>query len=109
MINEFPLIEQCRQVLRRFAWRMQYRARKQKNHELLSIDLNYAEKTEGSLNIYVVELIESIQSKKGRYIIKRIYIDGLNEREVANELRISQQAVSKWKKKGLETMRRQGF
>jgi DNA-directed RNA polymerase specialized sigma subunit len=109
VVNEFPLIEKCQQVLRRFAWRMQYRARKQMNHEFLSIDLDYAQETEGGLNIYIVELIESIQSKKGRYIIKRIYIDGLNEREVANELRISQQAVSKWKKKGLETMRRQGF
>ncbi|WP_414858851.1 sigma factor-like helix-turn-helix DNA-binding protein [Paenibacillus sp. Soil787] len=79
------------------------------NHELLSIDLNYAQKTEGNLNIYVVELVQSIQSEKGRYVIKRIYLDGLNEKEVANELQISQQAVSKWKKKGLETMRRQGF
>lgn len=110
MDNQSLLLEQYRQALQRCAWRLQYRIRKQTNREILSsVDFDYFQITSNVSdqlsNIEVEELIQNINSEKGRHIIKRIYIDGLKEREVADELCISQQAVSKWKKKGLEIMR----
>ncbi|UKS25738.1 DUF1492 domain-containing protein [Paenibacillus sp. HWE-109] len=111
--SEFSGLDEYRQVLQRFAWRIQYHARKQINREVLSIDFdnyhnhhNYQNNVSERLkDIQLHELIQSINSEKGRYIIQRIYIDGLKEKEVADELQISQQAVSKWKKKSLDYMK----
>lgn len=55
--------------------------------------------------MYVKELLDGIPWEKCRYIIRRIVIEGLTEKEVASELQITQQAVNKWKKKGLEVLR----
>jgi RNA polymerase sigma factor (sigma-70 family) len=114
MNDQSLLLVQYRQALQRFAWRIQYRTRKQTNREILSIDFDHFKNTHNDFsdllsNIQAEELIQTINSEKGRHIIKRIYIDGLKEKEVADELRISQQAVSKWKKKSLERMRQQLF
>ncbi|WP_157373512.1 MULTISPECIES: helix-turn-helix domain-containing protein [Thermobacillus] len=46
--------------------------------------------------IYIKELLLMIPSEKARYIVKRLYLDGYTEKEVATELQLSQQAVSKW-------------
>jgi len=50
-------------------------------------------------NLYQGMLL-MIPSEKARYIVKRLYLDGYTEKEVATELQLSQQAVSKWKKNG---------
>ncbi|UUZ82884.1 hypothetical protein LJK88_02330 [Paenibacillus sp. P26] len=106
------VLEPYRRALQRFAWRIQYRARKQSNREAASLDTDLFQSAGSHApdflsGLRLEELMGSIPSDKGRHIIKRIYIDGMKEKEVADELHISQQAVSKWKKKSLESMRRQ--
>ncbi|WP_159888572.1 sigma factor-like helix-turn-helix DNA-binding protein [Paenibacillus puerhi] len=98
-----------REELYRFAWRIQYHLRKQRKCELLCFDdEQLGSELELDLvgNLHIEELIASIDSPKARYIVRRIYMDGMTEKEVAKELNITQQAVSKWKKKSLESIRR---
>ncbi|WP_018131790.1 hypothetical protein [Effusibacillus pohliae] len=97
-------LERCRHSLKRIAWRIQYRVRSQKNRELLqaaeslwatgSFDQAVIEK------LHVEQLIHQIREPKGRYVVCRVILDGMTEREVAQELNVCQQAVNKWKKKG---------
>ncbi|MNO04839.1 hypothetical protein D3C81_2260000 [compost metagenome] len=55
--------------------------------------------------IYVEELLDVIPWEKCRYIVKRTIIEGISERHVAADLNMTQQGVSKWKKKGLEILK----
>lgn len=41
---------------------------------------------------------------QGKVIIYKLYIQDLTESEVANELKISQQAVNKWKRKMMQKL-----
>lgn len=107
--DEFVALEKCRQSLKRIAWRLQYRIRTQTTRELLNWLDYYGPTTsfdqEVISKIYVQELVQQIKEPKGRYIFQRVVIDGMTEKEVAKELEISQQAVSKWKKKGIAIVR----
>jgi RNA polymerase sigma factor (sigma-70 family) len=102
-------MQEYRKELRRIAWRIQYRARVQHSRELLIFDHHIEYKmntTPHFSNLNIQDLLSNIPTEKGRYIIKRLLLDGYTEKEVAKELKISQQAVSKWKKKGLEILRK---
>ncbi|MNL75584.1 hypothetical protein D3C87_2014130 [compost metagenome] len=55
--------------------------------------------------LFVDELLETIPWEKCRYIIKKTVIEGMAEHEVARELHMTQQGVSKWKRKGLEILK----
>lgn len=95
--------------LQRAAWRLQYQTRKQLTREIaIQVEL-YSSSPSFALqvdsDIYVQELINQLPSEKARYIFRRLFVDGLTEQEVALELNMSQQAVSKWKKKGVSIMR----
>jgi len=61
--------------------------------------------TEVISQLYVEEIINTIPWEKSRYIIQKNIIEEMTEKEIANELQISQQAVNKWKKKGLSVLR----
>jgi DNA-directed RNA polymerase specialized sigma subunit len=56
-------------------------------------------------NLYVKQLMKTIPSETGRYIIERVILQGYTESEVANELKITQQAVNKCKNKYLRILR----
>ena len=56
-------------------------------------------------SMFIKEMLQMIPSEKARFIVKRLYLNGYTEKEVANELQISQQAVSKWKKKAFKSIR----
>lgn len=108
--NEDISLEICRKLLRRAAWRIQYRTRTRQEKECYTLYdnqvYNFSFESEVLSEIYVKELLDTIPWEKCRYIIQRTIIDGRTEKEVACELKITQQGVSKWKMKGLELMRK---
>lgn len=107
--NDSISVENYRKLLRRAAWRLQYKARTQHVKEcyLLFESQVHDNGFEAEIlsNIYVKELFGSIPWERCRYIMKRIIIDGMTEQEVARELNMTQQGVNKWKKKGLNLLR----
>jgi DNA-directed RNA polymerase specialized sigma subunit len=100
-------MEQCRKILRQIAWRAQYRARKQQAKELLVYENwdGIHQDADVITDLFVQELLAQIPSSKGQYIIQRTLLDGFTEKEVAASLNMSQQGVSKWKKKGIQMLR----
>lgn len=107
--NDDISIEICRKLLRRAAWRIQYRTRMRLEKECYTLYDNqiydFTCETEVLSEIFVKELLDTIPWEKCRYIIQRTVIDGMTEKEVACELKITQQGVNKWKVKGLKLMR----
>lgn len=103
------LVETCRTLLKRSAWRIQYKTRIQLIRESKPLYDNqcYDNSFESMVisDLFVDELLNMIPWEKCRYIIKRTVIEGLPEQEVAAELQMTQQGVSKWKRKGLEVLK----
>lgn len=111
----------------RIGWRVQYRAKKIRNHELLFQDTNTISSrssktglqsflpldlqsnlqcdftTQVDNKILVNDLISSLPPK-GRLILHKLYIQDQTEAEVSKELNLSQQAVNKWKRKMLQQL-----
>lgn len=101
------LINKCQKILQRIAWNLQYRARKRNSKELLlseEIIFSSCDEKERS-SLYLEEIFQQIPSDKGQYIIRKIIVDGFTERELANELNMTQQGVHKCKKKYLALLR----
>ncbi|WP_252863250.1 hypothetical protein [Paenibacillus riograndensis] len=107
------LLETCRKLLKRSAWRIQYKTRIQLIRESSPLYDNqlYDSGSDSSFEtmviseLFVDELLETIPWEKCRYIIKKTVIEGMAEHEVARELHMTQQGVSKWKRKGLEILK----
>ncbi|XOI98813.1 sigma-70 family RNA polymerase sigma factor [Paenibacillus polymyxa] len=93
--------ERYRTEIYRIGWKIQYRAKKIRYKEIpifedeKSVE-NFTTQLEDK--IIIEELIQDIPLN-GKEVLKRIYLEGYTEKEVAIQLKISQQAVSKWKKK----------
>jgi DNA-directed RNA polymerase specialized sigma subunit len=102
-------VENCRKLLRRAAWRIQYKARTQQSREYHMVFESQAYDSGFEAEIlskfYVKELLDTIPWEKCRFILQRTIIDEMTEKEVAVELHITQQGVNKWKKKGLELLK----
>ncbi|MBM7109692.1 hypothetical protein SAM19_03095 [Brevibacillus laterosporus] len=101
------LITKCQKILQRIAWNLQYRARKRNSKELFlseEIVLSSCDDKEYSA-LYLEDIFQQIPSDKGKYIIRKIIVDGFTERELANELNMTQQGVHKCKKKYLALLR----
>ena len=101
--------EILRQCIKRAFWRLQYKARKKNNTEIYSLlDNNISSESFDSkvaTKLDLESLVKKIPSRKSRYIIVRTVLQGVPEKVVANELKISQQAVNKCKKKILKDLR----
>jgi RNA polymerase sigma factor (sigma-70 family) len=55
--------------------------------------------------VEVRDLISRLEPKE-HYLLERLFIDGLTEQEVANELGISQATVNRWKREAVEKLKR---
>ncbi len=108
--NDDISVENCRKLLRRAAWRIQYKARVQQAKECQIIFENQAYncgfETEILSKLYVKELLDTIPWEKCRFILEKTIIEEMTEKEVALELQMTQQGVNKWKKKRLELLRK---
>lgn len=88
----------------RIGWRVQYRAKKLRRREfpLYGIDtepITNEDFTSFSENKVLIEQLIDTLPLHGKVIIYKLYIQDQTESEVARQLRISQQAVNKWKRK----------
>ncbi|ETT34213.1 MULTISPECIES: sigma-70 family RNA polymerase sigma factor [unclassified Paenibacillus] len=103
------LVETCRKLLKRSAWRIQYKTRIQLIRESNPLYDNevYDNSFESMVvsELFVDELLDMLPWEKCRYIIQKTVIEGMPEQEVAAELQMTQQGVSKWKRKGLEVLK----
>lgn len=101
--------EQYRKEVYRIAWRVQYRAKVVKRREC-SLGVyepaitSFA--TSSDDKIVVQQLINDLPSNTGRTIIFKLFMQDKTEGEVARELNMTQQGVSKWKRKMLQEMSR---
>ncbi|MDQ0492528.1 sigma factor-like helix-turn-helix DNA-binding protein [Paenibacillus brasilensis] len=106
LIKQGTTYERCRTEIYRIAWRIQYRAKKIRNSErsFSEIKSNILASTVLTENkIWIQQLLNSLPPQ-GKSIIYKLYIEDLTEYQVAQQLHISQQAVSKWKKKMLRKL-----
>ncbi|OHX44768.1 hypothetical protein [Cytobacillus oceanisediminis] len=97
-------------LLKRAAWRIQYKIKTVKNKEIEmedSIPLGITQNFEDEVisRIFIEELLSSIPNLRNRCIIRKIILEGYTEKEVASDLNISQQAVNKCKRKAIKDMK----
>lgn len=96
-------IDYYRKELKRIAWRIQYRAKRDRNREISIDNVHFTSEptfSEHSVNrILVEQYIWALTSEVGKKVIYEIYIKDKQEAQVAREMKISQQAVNKWRKK----------
>lgn len=109
-VNGENLILLYKQYLKRAAWRLQYKMKTQNYRESIPLldnaYIDYKCESEIVSKLYIKELLNTLTSNKEQYVITRIVIQGATEKEVAKELKISQQGVNKCKRKALETLRK---
>lgn len=102
------IINYYRNELNRIAWRMQYRTRRDFKREVSVLSTpelmepSFSEKSEN--RIVMQQYLDGLSSELGKRVIFEIYINDKTETQVASELQISQQAVSKWKKKMIQEL-----
>lgn len=99
--------EECRRLIKRIAWRLQYQTKKISTRELPIIENICGQNQISSVDskLYVEEMLNSLPAK-ARFIIEQVVINGVPEKIVANHLGISQQGVNKYKRKYLGLLRR---
>ncbi|WP_064200092.1 hypothetical protein [Brevibacillus brevis] len=105
-MNDELLMEKCRGVLKRIAWRLQYQAKKISTRELPIIENACGQNQMSSVDakLHVEEMLNSLPAK-ARFIIEQVVIHGVPEEIVAQHLGISQQGVNKYKRKYLALLR----
>lgn len=102
-------IDNYRQELQRTAWRVAYHQRERYRKERIGIEIESlsrpAESCSHEIEQELTEYIELIPFDKGRQVMQSIFMEGKTEAETAEHMQISQQGVSKWKRKSLEHLR----
>jgi RNA polymerase sigma factor (sigma-70 family) len=98
--------ERYKTEIYRIGWRLQYQAKKIKNREDSLYDKDYSSSnfTSFSENKILIQQLMNTLPPQGKVILYKLYIQDLTESEVANELKISQQAVNKWKRKMIQKL-----
>lgn len=105
-MNDEMKKELCRKALRRIAWRLQYQAKRLLDREKPFMEVTLIRDAMVNLdsNLFVEELLEALPDKD-RFIIRRVVIEGVPEKEVARQLNISQQRVNAYKQRSLLRLR----
>ncbi|HBZ79262.1 MULTISPECIES: sigma factor-like helix-turn-helix DNA-binding protein [Brevibacillus] len=104
-MENLSLKETFSKQLQRIAWRLQYQAKKVYRRESALEDVwSKDEMNTVDSNLFVEELLQSLP-ERGRYIIQKVVIEGIPEKEVAKHLQISQKRVNVCKTKYLQALR----
>ncbi|MFM9281898.1 sigma-70 RNA polymerase sigma factor region 4 domain-containing protein [Paenibacillus jiagnxiensis] len=110
--EQMPIVNLYRAELRKIVWRLQYRARVERKREMAvaverlpSGNCPHAEVEE---RIWLDQVLDGLPSSTGKRIMCGIYVEGQTERQIAAELHMSQQGVSRWKQRMLDHLRRTG-
>lgn len=102
--NETSIIDYYQKELKKIVWRLQYHAKIKHKREVLLNDYLISttpNHDEHECQLYIMDLIALIPYDMGKKILYEIYILDKTEKQIAKEMKISQQAVNKWKKKSL--------
>ncbi|WP_211747172.1 sigma-70 family RNA polymerase sigma factor [Paenibacillus sp. Marseille-Q4541] len=102
-------IHDYQKELKRIAWRLQYRARAERQRELpLKTDILFITGTSPEQEIeskmFVEYILGLIPSDTGQKVIRLFYLEDRSEAEIASKLNISQQAVNKWRRKTIQSL-----
>lgn len=101
-------IDDYKRELNRIAWRIQYRVKKERKHEILTkverVTTISSFTDQADNRLLVQHLLNSLSSETGKTIIYELYINDKTEAEIAQDLQISQQAVNKWKRKMIQQL-----
>lgn len=107
-MDELPtMYERYKQEIYRIGWRIQYKAKMINKRECLIYEndaVGECFSTSSDNKILIQVLLDSLSSDLGKQILNKIYLQDRTESEVARELKISQQAVNKWKRKMLKEL-----
>lgn len=106
METQQSLYERYKSEVYRIGWRLQYRAKIIRKRECSFYGIepsapNYTTSIENE--ILVRQLIEPLPPF-GKIILYKLYIQDQTESEVARQLKMSQQAVNKWKRKMIKKL-----
>ncbi|MEF2967681.1 sigma-70 family RNA polymerase sigma factor [Paenibacillus sp. M1] len=109
MKEQTTAYEQYRKEVYRIAWRVQYRAKVVHKRECSFNGFEPAVSSFDSSSdnkMLIRQLIDALPSSTGRSIIYKLYLQDKTEREVAQELNMTQQGVNKWKRKMIQELSR---
>lgn len=108
-MNPQSIIDRYRKEIYRLGWRVQYKSKVTHKREVPIISESFIASdftTQSDSRLYARELINSLPSDIEKIILYELYINDRTEAQVARKLQMSQQAVSKWKKKALQYLSR---
>jgi|HigsolmetaAR204D_1030405.scaffolds.fasta_scaffold01223_3 RNA polymerase sigma factor (sigma-70 family) len=100
--------DQFLQQIRRTAWKLQYRAKKQSRREIFLADHNHTERQHHDAitsKLFVEELLNILPDRE-RFIIQRVVLEGRTEREVAQELHLSRSRLHACKVQALKRLQK---
>ncbi|WP_017812957.1 MULTISPECIES: sigma factor-like helix-turn-helix DNA-binding protein [Paenibacillus] len=103
--------EECLVELKRSAWRLQSKTRAHIKRECeWAEDYNEVDSACSQLQQlceeeFIQYALSHISSSKARLIIQKLYVEDLSEKQVAEQLNLTQQAVNRWKNKALQELR----
>lgn len=101
------LMERVRKELYRRAWRLQYRAKAARSREIPWRAESFAAPdftAQADNRLLVRQLLQELPRDRGRVILYRLYVADETEVQIARKLNLTQQAVSKWKRKSLHRL-----
>jgi DNA-directed RNA polymerase specialized sigma subunit len=105
--SESTIIDLYRKEIYRIGWKIQYKSKVIYTRESPSeFDLfscnDFTSDSDRKVTLH--QLVNSLSSNNEKIIIYELYINDKTESLVAQEMNISQQAVSKWKKKAIKSL-----
>ncbi|GGF66490.1 hypothetical protein GCM10010912_09340 [Paenibacillus albidus] len=100
-MQQQTVYDRYKKEIYRIGWRLQYRARKMKQREGATdqIERYGTTFTESADDKMLVEQLLDQLPQNGRALMDMLYMQGQTEKEVAGKLNMSQQGVNKWKQK----------
>ncbi|NQF16089.1 sigma-70 family RNA polymerase sigma factor [Brevibacillus sp. HB1.3] len=98
--------EECRTILRRIAWNLNYRERKRLRNECPILDdFGRQQRTfDNDNSLYVEELLQQLPNEKERHVIRKVVLEGFTAREVGEVLHIGERGVNQCKNRSLKKL-----
>lgn len=99
---------ECKKLLQRIAWNLDYRERKRLKKECPILD-DFGDQQ--SISAYIGksvladELLEQLSNEKEKYIIQKIVLEGFTCKEISKELNMSERGVNQCKNRSLKKLR----
>ncbi len=98
--------EECKKIVRRIAWNLNYRERKRLSKECPILDDFGTRqwKVENDDGLYVEELLRQLPGAKEKHIIRKVILEGFTAKEVGEELNMGERGVNQCKNRSLKKL-----